>query len=95
MEAIYRLNTSELGVEFVNSVRSAYPDQNVEIIIREQSDEPVSHESDSDETAYLMRSPANREHLLKAINNVAEGKNLISFETAEQARLCAEEWAAK
>ena len=30
-----------------------------------------------DETAYLLRSPANWEWLLKAIENVAEGRDLI------------------
>jgi PHD/YefM family antitoxin component YafN of YafNO toxin-antitoxin module len=28
------------------------------------------------ETAYLLRSPANRERLLKAIENVSQGRNL-------------------
>jgi hypothetical protein len=30
-----------------------------------------------DETEYLMRSPANRDYLLRAIQDVNEGKNLI------------------
>ena len=83
MEAIYRLNSSELGVEFVNSVKVAYPDQSIEIVVREQ-----------DETEYLLSSPANRERLMQAIKNVEEGKNIISFETAEKAIQCAKERAA-
>ena len=50
---------------------------------------------DEDTTEYLLRSPANREHLLNAIESVKEGKNLITFESAEAAHKCAEEWAAK
>jgi len=83
MEAIYRLNTRELGIDFINSLRNAYPDQNIEILVREQ-----------DETEYLLRSPANKEHLLRAVDNFEDSK-IISFETVEQARQCAEEWAAK
>jgi len=94
MEAIYRLNTKELGNDFINSVRHAYPDQNVEILVREQMDFQSAGFS-SDETEYLSSSPANCEHLTKAIRNIEEGKNIITFETIEQARQCAEEWASK
>ena len=83
METTYRLNTSELGISFINSVKNAYPDQNVKIFVREQ-----------DETEYLLSSPANREHLEKAIENVKQGK-VITFENAEQAKQRAEELAAK
>jgi antitoxin YefM len=84
MEAIYRLNAKELGSEFINSVRDAYMDRNIEITVREQ-----------DETEYLLSSSANRKHLEKAVENVERGENLISFDTIEQARQSAEEWAAR
>ena len=87
MEAIYRLNTRDMGIGFVNSVQAAYPDRDIEIVVRE-SDDP-----DFDETEYLMKPP-NGEHLLKAIKNVEEGK-VITFASVEEARKCAEEWAAK
>ena len=83
MEAIYRLNTREMGIDFVNSIKTAYPDQNVEIMVREQ-----------DETEYLMSSPANREHLNKSMQEVEEG-HIITFKTVEEARQNAEKWAAE
>ena len=85
MEAIYRLNTKDLGIDFVNSVQAAYPDKTIEITIREED------ASEFDETEYLSRSPANREHLYKAMKE----EKLITFETPEQARQCAEKWAAE
>jgi hypothetical protein len=84
MEAIYRLNTRDMGIGFVNSVQAAYPDRDIEIVVRE-SDDP-----DFDETEYLMRPP-NGEHLLKAIKE----EKIITFESVEEASKCAEEWAAK
>ena len=33
---------------------------------------------EEDETAYLLRSSANRERLLKAIDNVARNQNLVT-----------------
>ena len=83
MEALYRLNTRELGIDFLNSIKNAYPDQNIEITVREQ-----------DETEYLMSSPANQEYLLKAIKNTEKDK-IISFNTPEQAIQCAKERAAE
>jgi hypothetical protein len=34
-------------------------------------------QSEEDQTAYLLKSPANRERLLKAIENVVYGRNLV------------------
>jgi antitoxin YefM len=82
MEAVFRLNTRELEASFITSLRDAYPDQNIEITVREQ-----------DETEYLCSSPANRERLETAIENVKQGK-IISFDTLEQAKDCAEKRAA-
>ena len=78
METTYRLNTNELGISFINSLKNAYPDQNVEIFVREQG-----------ETEYLLSSPANREHLEKSIREVEQGK-VITFATLEDAIACAE-----
>ena len=85
MESIYRLNSREMGIEFVNSIKVAYPDQSIEITVRRQTDVEI------DETEYLLNSPSNREHLIKAIKE----EKLITFETVEEARKCADKWAAE
>ena len=89
MVTTYTLNTGELESTFIDSIRTTYPNRVVEIEVREQSD------FESDETEYLMRSPANRKRLDEAIKNIEEGKNIISFATVEEARKCAQEWAAE
>ena len=79
MEAVFKLNTSELENSFITSLKGAYPDQNIEITVREQ-----------DETEYLCSSPANRERLETAIEDVKQGKNIRCFETLEEAIACAQ-----
>ena len=73
MVTTYTLNTRELENTFIDSVRTTYPNQVVEIQVKEQ-----------DTTEYLLRTPANREHMEKALKNIEEG-NVISFKTVEQA----------
>lgn len=66
MHTTYRLNTNELDEKFIQSLKALFKDKDIEIMV-----------SEVDETAYLLRSEANRERLLKAIENVHKGENLI------------------
>ena len=67
MYSTYRLKAEELSNDFVESVKSAYHDKEIEIIIQDVQDE----------TEYLLSSAANREHLLKAVEEINKGKNLV------------------
>ena len=69
METIFKLKATELDTGFIDSVKNLFKDREIEIFIR----------SARDETEYLMSSPANKRHLLKAINEVKNNKNLVSF----------------
>ena len=73
MVTTYKLNTTELEHAFIDSIKTAYPDQVVEIQVREQ-----------DETEYLLGTPANRERMERILTESAEGKH-VAFETLEQA----------
>ncbi|GHV12192.1 hypothetical protein FACS189491_04740 [Spirochaetia bacterium] len=81
MESTYKLNTRELKADFITAICDIYPDRDIEITVRETVDE----------TEYLLRSPANREWLLKAVDNIKRGQNLVSFENLESAVKCAQE----
>jgi len=69
MVTTYKLNTKELESNIIDSIKTIYPDQVVEIQVRELSTGPKGSVSRvQDETEYLLRTPANRkrkERILK------------------------------
>jgi len=81
METTYKLNAKDLSSGFVASVQSIYLDRDIEITVRESTDS-------LDETEYLFKSPANREHLDKSIKEIEQGK-VVSFATLNDAIACA------
>jgi len=67
MHTVYRLNASELDQRFINALKATFPDKEIEIVVYEV-----------DETSYLTASVANRKRLIRAIENVKSGSNLIA-----------------
>jgi antitoxin YefM len=67
MYTIYRLNADELDSKFLESLKSAFGNKQIEIAV-----------SEADETDYLLRAPANREHLQHALADAAAGRNLVT-----------------
>jgi len=88
METTYKLNSRDLTSNFLASIQNLFLDRDIEITVREAA---VS----LDETEYLFRSPANRIQLTKAVENIEQGKNLVSFESLEDAVQYAEERASR
>ena len=73
MYATYRLRIDELDSRFLDALKEMFKDREIEITVCEAG-------SEEDDTAYLLRSPANRDRLLKAIENVARQRNLVTVE---------------
>ena len=73
MYALYKLRADELDQHFLDALRSQFQDREIEIAVSDAVD------STEDETAYLLRSPANRERLLRALENVAQGRDLKTY----------------
>jgi antitoxin YefM len=69
MQSTYRIHADELTDDFVQAIKVAYRDREIEIIISD----------DVDETDYLMSTPANRDHLLRAIENIKNHTNLVQM----------------
>ncbi len=72
MNTIYRLNANELDEKFVQSLKALFKDKDIEIIVNEV-----------DETAYLLRSEANKDRLLKAVENVEKAENLVEVQIGD------------
>jgi len=69
MQSTYRVRADELTDDFVQALKVAYRDREIEIVVSDVFDE----------TDYLMSSPANRDHLLASIKDIESGENLVSF----------------
>jgi antitoxin YefM len=67
MHTIYQVNADELDQRFLDALKAMFKNKEIEIVVYER-----------DETAYLLRSPANREHLLTAVRDVEHGQNLVT-----------------
>jgi antitoxin YefM len=77
MYTIYKLNADELDQRFLETLRHQFQNREIEIVVSEAADVA------EDETAYLLRSPANRDRLLKAIENVTQGRELEIIDLAD------------
>ncbi len=72
MYTIFKMKAEELDNRFLKSLKAMFKDKEIEIVVCE------AEQSEDDETAYLFKSQANRDHLLKAIENVSHSRNLVS-----------------
>jgi len=70
MYTIYKLRADELDEHFISTLKHQFQNREIEIVVSEAVNVA------EDETAYLLRSPANRERLLQAIENIAQGRDL-------------------
>jgi antitoxin YefM len=76
MYTTYRIRTDELNDDFLTSLKTLFRDKTIEIAVCEADDES------EDETAYLLRDPANRRRLMDAIENVRQGRlQLVDLDT--------------
>ncbi|HEY9853525.1 MAG TPA: hypothetical protein V6D28_28905 [Leptolyngbyaceae cyanobacterium] len=66
MSTVYRLKASEIDLNFLEEIKANFGDKEIEIII-----------SEIDETEYLFKSEANKNRLLRAVENVKLHQNLV------------------
>lgn len=67
MTTTFHTTVEELDESFLESVRAAFKAGSIEISV-----------SEADETAYLLRHPANRERILRAVADVDAGRNVVT-----------------
>lgn len=66
METIYQLNADDLNEDFLEGLKASFKHKEIEIVVYER-----------DETAYLLRSPANRDRLLQAVTDIKQNRNVV------------------
>lgn len=74
MLSTYRLNADELDTHFLDALKTLFKNKTIEIVVTDVPDDEM------DETEYLLSSEANRKHLLAAIDNVENGRNLVTVD---------------
>jgi hypothetical protein len=73
MQATYRLFADEITDAFFEGIKDRYRNKEIEITVREVEDE----------TEYLLKSEANRQHLMRGIEEIRSGAPLRTM-TLEQ-----------
>ena len=66
MFAVYRTSVDELDQQFPDGLKKAFAHKEIEITV-----------SEADETDYLLRSPSNREQLLRAVADIERNRNIV------------------
>jgi len=77
MYTLYRVNADELDSRFLKALKAMFENREIEIAVCE------TVQSEEDGTSYLLKSPANRAHLLRAIENVTHNRNLVTVNLDE------------
>ena len=72
MDSVYQLRANELDERFLYAIKSLFKDKNIILTI-----------STIDETEYLLHSKTNRDRLLKSLDNIKKGKNIVEFNSIE------------
>ncbi len=72
MITTYKLNASQLSEDIIHSIKEAFQNREIEIIVSDTIDE----------TAYLLSTEANKNQLYKSIEELTKGEG-IPFTLAE------------
>jgi hypothetical protein len=67
MTTVFHTTADELDESFIASVEAAFKGRPIEVTVTED-----------DETACLLRHPANRERLMRAIDEADAGENIVT-----------------
>jgi len=73
MDVTYRLRPEELNDDFFNTIKQLFTGKEVAIRVEEVQDE----------TEYLLSNETNRAHLLRAVEDIKNGRNVYTMSIEE------------
>jgi hypothetical protein len=73
MDVTYRLKPGELNEDFLNILKNTFWEKEIAVTV----------EAIEDETAYLLSDAANRKHLLDAVEDIKNGRNVHTMTVEE------------
>jgi antitoxin YefM len=68
MSTVYRVKASEIDSAFLDKIKATFGNKEIEIVVSELNE---------DETEYLLKSEANKNRLLTAVENIKNHINLV------------------
>lgn len=78
MQVNYQLNTTQLNIDFIESIKLLFGDKKIDIVIRDEEDNIFR-----DDTKYLMSSQKNSDILLRSIKRIEQNSELLIHKSLE------------
>ena len=76
MQVAYQLNSSELNINFIKSIKSLFENKKLSITVEDYQY--------TDNTEYLLSSENNRDRLLKSIQNIENKKDTLIYKNIDE-----------
>jgi len=77
MQVNYQLDTAQLDINFIESIKALFGDKKIDITIRDKN---IKSRND---TEYLLSNPHNAQKLIKSIENIKNSKKDLIHKSLE------------
>ncbi len=77
MQVSYQLDTTQLNMNLIESIKTLFGDKKIDIIVRDEE------ETLRNDTEYLLSNPHNAKRLMKSIENAEKNKKTLIHKSLE------------
>jgi archaellum component FlaF (FlaF/FlaG flagellin family) len=77
MQVSYQLDTTQLNINFINSIKTLFGDSKIDIIIKSEE------ESSRNDTEYLLSNKKNAKRLLNSIKDIEKNRDKLIYKSLE------------
>jgi len=78
MQVNYQLDTAQLNIDFIESVKLLFGDKKIDIVIKDEEDNTYHND-----TKYLMSDKKNSDVLMESIERIEENRELLMDKSLE------------